>query len=91
LLEQLHGRAGGVDLYYLGRLALERGDDRGAALLAQALRLPDGPLEARFHLGKALLRHPRTHKQGRRELELFRRAAPEGELAAEAARLLRGR
>ncbi|MCC7381595.1 MAG: tetratricopeptide repeat protein [Deltaproteobacteria bacterium] len=80
---------GAIDLYYLGRAILEKNERRGIAMLQAALKREGAPVQARFYLGRALLKRPKTARQGRRELELFRKAVPEGDLSAEAERLLK--
>lgn len=80
-----------IDLYYLGRLVLEKSERRGTDLLDAALDREDPPAEARFFLGKTLIKRARTKRQGKKELELFRREMPEGDLTAQAERLLKGR
>lgn len=85
---------GPIDLYYLGRALVEKGEKsekRGVELLEAALDSEEAPPEARFYLGKTLIKRPRTKRQGKRELELFRKAMPEGDLALQAERLLKGR
>ncbi|MBI2375862.1 MAG: tetratricopeptide repeat protein [Deltaproteobacteria bacterium] len=80
-----------VDLYYLGRLTLDEDAKRGAQLLEASLAMGDAPDEAHFYLGRHLLKSPKTKRQGQKELELFKKARPDGELSKEAQRLLRGR
>lgn len=80
---------GAIDLYYLGRAILEKNERRGIAMLQAALKREGAPVQARFYLGRALLKRPKTKRQGRRELELFRKAVPEGDLSVEAERLLK--
>jgi tetratricopeptide (TPR) repeat protein len=87
----------GVELYYLGLVALETDERRATALLDAAVDRADAPLAARFQLGKLLVRRPRTKKQGQAELKRFVAAAKakrgarlEG-LVAEATKLAKGR
>jgi tetratricopeptide (TPR) repeat protein len=82
---------GGIDLYYMGRVMLDRNEDKGIALLEQSLKFESTPLEARFYLGRALFKRPKTKKQGKKELENFRHAAPEGDLSVQADKLLKQR
>ncbi len=80
-----------IDLYYLGRVVLERSESRAVGLLTASARQDDAPDEVHFYLGRALLGSRKTRKAGRRALETYLKAAPGGELAAQAERLLRGR
>ncbi|MCK6549405.1 tetratricopeptide repeat protein, partial [Myxococcota bacterium] len=79
-----------VQAMYLGRLELEKNEKRGLELLEEALaREEDAPDEAHFHLGKFLVKRPKTKKEGRQHLQTFLRLRPAGDLAEEAERLLR--
>lgn len=80
-----------VDAYFVGRLLLEKNEKRAIQLLEAAVAAEDHPLEARYYLGKALLRRPRTKKQGLRELAQFKGEMPGSDLAEEAAKLIKGR
>lgn len=79
-----------VDLYYLGRILLERTEKKGAPLLFASTRYEDAPAEAHFYLGKTLIKKRRTKKAGRRALQLYLKAAPTGEFVVQAQRLLKG-
>lgn len=80
-----------VDAYFVGRLLLEKNEKRAIQLLEAAVAAEDHPLEARYYLGKVLLKRPRTRKQGLRELAQFKGEMPGSDLAEEAAKLIKGR
>ncbi len=80
-----------VDAYFVGRLLLEKNEKRAIQLLETAVAAEDHPPEARYYLGKALLKRPRTRKQGLRELAQFKAEMPGSDLAEEAAKLIKGR
>ena len=80
-----------IDAYFVGRLLLEKNEKRAVQLLEAAVAAEDHPPEARFWLGKGLLKRPRTKKQGLRELSAFKSEMPGSELAEEAAKLIKGR
>jgi hypothetical protein len=80
-----------VELYYFGRAISGTNERRGVQLLEAAAATGVAPVEVHYHLGKLLLKKPKTKKQGVRELQRYRAEAPDGPLADEAMRLIRGR
>ncbi len=80
-----------LELYYLGRALSEKSEKKGTALLQAAVESGEAPSEARYYLGKLLIKKPKTKKQGVRELQKFRAEVPGGALSEDAARLAKGR
>jgi tetratricopeptide (TPR) repeat protein len=79
-----------IQALYIGRVEIDRGNDKRAqSLLKQAANGDDAVEESHFYLGKFLIKKPKQKKQGKKELELFRKLQPSGELSAEAEKLLR--
>lgn len=86
---KLPGKPTAIQLLYLGRLELEKNEKRGISLLEKSITAEEAPDEAHFYLGKALVEKKQTKKRGKKELELYRKLAPTGELSEEAEKLLR--
>lgn len=79
-----------VQALYIGRVELERGNEKKAlALLKQAAAGDDAVEESHFYLGRVLIKKSKSKKQGKKELEMFRKLQPNSELASEAEKLLR--
>jgi tetratricopeptide (TPR) repeat protein len=73
----------------LGRAELERSPKRGVQLLRSASLGEEAPDEAHFFLGQALFNGKKSKKEGRKELELYLKLAPNGGRKDEAEKLLR--
>lgn len=79
-----------VQALYVGRVELDRGNEKKAlALLKQSASGDDAIEESHFYLGRVLIKKTKTKKQGKKELEIFRKLQPNSELASEAEKLLR--